>query len=77
MSIFNLSFLNIDDVNITYHRITTKNDNNMTGFSTMTALTTIAFVSGPFLGVKSPTQSKRYPAKPIDGRSTPGLFLKK
>ena len=102
MSIFYLSFLNIYDFNIAYHRITTENDNNRTRFSTMTAMTTIAFVYGStfrrkirreafvqsVLGdyretyqcpvyIRGSELSKRYPAKPIDGRSTPGLFQKK
>jgi hypothetical protein len=46
MSIFYLSFLNIYDLNITYRRITTKNDNNMIRFPTMTAMITIPFVYG-------------------------------
>lgn len=53
MSIFYLSFLNIYDFNIAYHRITTINDNNRTRFSTMTAMTTIAFVYGSTFRRKS------------------------
>jgi hypothetical protein len=53
MSIFYLSFLNIYDFNIAYHRITTENDNNRAHFSTMTAMTTIAFVYGSTFRRKS------------------------